>query len=181
MEKIDWIIIIGVIVVLYFIYQNNKFEGFDTTNEAIQNVSSLYNNQNMTITNITSTGKITGKDFESDTGNFKTSLKATKTDSGDLAITGKLIVNGIDVMDALSKCTRIDKKYALQSSRGGVLSDQGNAIFKGINDLGADYYWEVLHLVELPFDVNGRLAVKKSLYGGGDKKGDSYPPISTNS
>lgn len=64
-NKILILILILVIIVLYFLYEDQ--ENLDSTsttqnlsNEAIQNIASVYNNQNMKVTNLESTGILKG-------------------------------------------------------------------------------------------------------------------------
>jgi len=62
------IINIIIIVALLFLYStNDNQENLDSTsssnlsNEAIQNIASVYNNQNMKVTNLEASGSIKGK------------------------------------------------------------------------------------------------------------------------
>ena len=60
--KIQYIIIVILIILLAITSYNINIENFtttSTTNEAIQNIAQVYNNQNMTLSNLTATGKIT--------------------------------------------------------------------------------------------------------------------------
>jgi len=51
-------IIIAIIIIVYSSCQEN-FTNTQTSNEALQNISSVFNNQNMTLSNLTTTGTIT--------------------------------------------------------------------------------------------------------------------------
>jgi len=51
-------IIIAIIFIYYNYYQEN-FTNTSTANEALQTISSVFNNQNMTLSNLTTTGNIT--------------------------------------------------------------------------------------------------------------------------
>ena len=61
MIKLNWIIILAILVLSVFLYINNSehFGAIDTINpEAVRNISSVYNTDNLTATNITSSGKL---------------------------------------------------------------------------------------------------------------------------
>ena len=64
----NWNILIGVLViVLVFAYFRNCSEGFAVSNdEAIANVAALYNKDNMSVTNLTTTGAFNSR-FKNDT------------------------------------------------------------------------------------------------------------------
>ena len=69
-------VLIIIIIILAILFLYNKQENIDSTNslqnlsnEAIQNIASVYNNQNLKATNIEATGKLTGK-ICSPSGNF---------------------------------------------------------------------------------------------------------------
>ena len=57
------------------IFRNKKYENF-TADEAIQNVSSLYNNQNMTVTNINVTGNSNLNTLKASSANITGTLTA---------------------------------------------------------------------------------------------------------
>lgn len=83
------IVLIIIIIVLLYLW-NNVTEPFalttQETNEAIQNISSVYNNQNMTIDNLNMTGNL------STTGT--STLTGLVTANNGVNITGPLSVNG---------------------------------------------------------------------------------------
>ena len=78
----NWNILITVLViVLIFAYFRNCTEGFAINNdEAIANVASLYNKDNMTVTNLSTTGSLNSNG----TNTFKRGILVTDTDPGTL-------------------------------------------------------------------------------------------------
>ena len=87
------LIIILFILIVIFLY--NKQEHLDATtpplsNEAIQNIASVYNNQNLVVTNMNATGTIRGKYIGDLSGNVTGNLSGNVT--GDLSgnVTGKV-------------------------------------------------------------------------------------------
>ncbi len=70
--------------------------------------------------------------------------------NGNTYVQGKLFVNGRDVLNEMDNffnniAVRKDKKYGIQSSRGGYLSDQGGWKPRPT----ADNYWEVMKFDQL--------------------------------
>ena len=61
-QNILYTIIILIIGILIFCRNKNEYEYFDTqvvSNEAIQNIASIYNTSNMSLTNLNVTGNLT--------------------------------------------------------------------------------------------------------------------------
>lgn len=97
--EVDWLIIFGVIILLCLLY-GNIFEGFETTtanptSEALQNIASVYNNQNMIVTNLNTTGKLTGNEISANTVGVNGIINTNTLDVKENAtINGNTIVNG---------------------------------------------------------------------------------------
>ena len=75
-QKIFIIIIVILLIYLIYIQLYNNIENFTTTstsNEALQTISSVFNNGNMTLTNLTTTGNITTNGTITSTGNVTSS------------------------------------------------------------------------------------------------------------
>lgn len=102
------LIMIGIIVVLQFFYKNNEYENFTATgvlsNEALQNLASVYNAHKLSVTNLllndsaTITNNLSiGKDL-SVGGNSKLSgdlsLGGSSTIGKDLSVTGNSTLSG---------------------------------------------------------------------------------------
>jgi hypothetical protein len=105
-NKILILILILVIIVLYFLYEDQ--ENLDSTsttqnlsNEAIQNIASIYNNQNMTVTNLTATNQVNIKDAKM---------------SGNLNVSGSITGN------VTGKLTSPNGKYSLNISDDGKIT-----------------------------------------------------------
>jgi hypothetical protein len=105
-NKILILILILVIIGLYFLYEDQ--ENLDSTsttqnlsNEAIQNIASIYNNQNMTVTNLTATNQANIKDAKM---------------SGNLNVSGSITGN------VTGKLTSPNGKYSLNISDDGKIT-----------------------------------------------------------
>jgi len=107
-NKLKYILYSGIIVLFLLVSQTNSIEGM-TDLEAVSNVASLYNNQNMTVSNLNVTGKLTV--------NGLSKLSGIDNRNGitndNLNMTGSLTVNG------LSNLSGID-------NRNGITNDNLN-------------------------------------------------------
>ena len=102
------IIIIVLVILLIIVYFCSKSEGFATNDEAIANVASIYNKDNMTVTNMTATNLVQGKAlYVSGTDKGTTHFPylgdgkgdnyirgTTHVENGDLNVTKNLNVTG---------------------------------------------------------------------------------------
>ena len=105
------IINIFIFLMLIYLFYNKSTEGFgsvdDKSNEAISNVASLYNAENLTVSNLTVLNKITSKDIEASenvtaknvatSGNLTVSgsTSAKNIASDTITTTGNATVNGL--------------------------------------------------------------------------------------
>ena len=78
------LLVILILLIIYDIYSTISIERY-TTNEAVQSVSSLYNNQNMTVTNMNVIDKLTGKD-----ATFTGTLTGNKVSVTDMGLSGNV-------------------------------------------------------------------------------------------
>ena len=92
MIKLNWIIILAIIILLVFLYVNNSehFGATDTINpEAVRNISSVYNTDNLTATNITASNNLTSTNNLTSNNLKANNLTATNiTASNTLTIPG---------------------------------------------------------------------------------------------
>jgi len=76
-----FIVIILVLAIGYFLFRNRVMEGMNgieglTNDEAIQNIASLYNEENMKITNLEVTGTLTNPTIEETIAKLEKSIAA---------------------------------------------------------------------------------------------------------
>ena len=84
-----FIIIILVLAIGYFLFRNMVMEGMNgieglTNDEAIQNIASLYNDENMKITNLDVTGTLTNPTIEETIAKLQKSIAAQAAQASQL-------------------------------------------------------------------------------------------------
>ena len=132
-------LLILLIILFYYAYLQNKLEGMsalnDSTeplsNEAIQNVSSLYNKDNMTVSNINVTGTATVQGDTTIGGNAKINNISLTNGGGSAGVVtgeGRLHIDGPEILYLLNKSGVIIGK---EWGGNGNLSVEGDLAVSG--------------------------------------------------
>lgn len=176
----EYILLIIFIIIAFMIFDNNG-EHFGSTNdqtgEAIQNVSSIYNTENMKLTNLEITGTLTGTTITptdkigSDERIHIGSYKDVYLSSADGVIVGKelggtgdLIVEG--TLDVSSGDISSDSSISLSSDKvitsgdfevnGNIYAKRNKARYIDVGNKGSDHWNKEWTLIELEaFDHEG--------------------------
>ena len=98
----NYVLLILLLIVIVIIFNNNGTEPFgfgleNPSNEAIQSVSSIFNDEHVILSNVSVTGTMASTDIKS-TGNLNiegdTTIKGNVTPAGDFSVEGNTVTKG---------------------------------------------------------------------------------------
>lgn len=150
---------ITLLVLLYLNNKNEHFtqENFTTTNEAVQNIASIVNNQSVTLSNISTTGNLSVD-------------RETK-------LNGNIILNGTTTAKDINSSNTISADE-LRSNRvrlGGFLANEINDTRKTNENpatyRGRPFMWEFKEDNAIKLSSNGGYCLLNTIKGWGDSSG----------
>jgi len=179
-----WIVILVIIMIIIFLNMKTYEHFTDLSNEAIQNIASVYNKDNMTLTNLTTTGDITIGGKIDTTGNITTkeniSGKNMTLGSGEHYLSG-LITNENNVektqLAMIGKKSKfwvgpVDEKIDFWSSGGKTFNFGATGVDAQFNFSGNTKITKDI-VVGGKIDATGNITTKGNFSGGKiDASGD---------
>lgn len=156
MKREDIIILIVVALIIYYLIFSKEVEGFETDSEALKNIASLYNSEQMTLSNLNVTRNI----------NVDGDSKFSK----NLNVNGKTVIDGdlvkgditceksVGAKDVNATNVNAKTRMFLGSGKNRRLfgADDNNLFIASRNSLNDDWDWST----QLHLNKNGNLDIK---------------------